>query len=391
MEKKSKFGPGFLVAAAFIGPGTVTTATLAGARFGYALIWVVVIAVLSAILLQEMAGRFSLATKIDVAQALVKLTANKWLRMGFQALGFLAIIVGCAAYEAGNILGGSLGLEIITGKEKTLWVILISAAAVVLLWRRNYKLIEKFLIALVVIMGVSFFISALIVKPDLTGILKGFVPVFPEGSLLLILALLGTTIVPYNIFLHSSVILKKWRSRDDIPLMRTDTFLSIGLGGVITAAIVVTAAAAYFLGGMVIKTPADLSLQLAPLFGKMAKLFFGIGLFSAGLSSAITAPYAAAWTASGLFGWKENSWPFRVIFLVVIFSGILFSIFADKPLHMIVVAQVTNALLLPIVALFILYLLNKKETGEFRNTLLHNILFVFVFLIIVLINLKKFI
>lgn len=391
MGKKSKFGPGFLVAAAFIGPGTVTTATLAGARFGYTLIWVVVIAALSAILLQEMAARFSLATKIDVASALVKLTAGKWLRRGFQALGFLAIIVGCAAYEAGNILGGSLGLEIITGIEKPLWVILISAAAALLLWRRNYKLIEKFLISLVVIMGVSFFISALIVKPNLTGIFKGFIPAFPEGSPLIILALLGTTIVPYNIFLHSSVILKKWGGKDDIPLMRKDTFLSIGLGGVITISIVVTAAAAYFLEGIEVNNPADLSLQLTPLFGKLAKLFFGIGLFSAGLSSAITAPYAAAWTASGLFGWKENSWPFRIIFLVVIFSGILFSLFAGKPLQMIVVAQVTNALLLPIVALFVVYLLNKKETGEYRNTLTHNILFVIVFLIIVLINLKKFI
>lgn len=390
MAKKSKFGPGFLVAAAFIGPGTVTTATLAGARFGYALIWVIVLATLSAILLQEMAGRFSLATKIDVAAALVKLTGNKGLRISLQVLAFLAIIVGCAAYEAGNILGGTLGLEILTGIKGYLWVILISAAAIALLWRRSYKLIEKFLISLVVIMGISFFISAVIVKPSLSGIVKGFVPVTPAGSMLLILGLLGTTIVPYNIFLHSSVILKKWQGEKDIPLMRKDAFLSIGLGGVITISIIVTAAAAYFLQGMVIKSPADLSLQLAPLYGKLAELFFGIGLFSAGLSSAITAPYAAAWTASGLFGWREKSWQFRSVFLVVILFGAVVSILAVKPLHMIVVAQVTNAVLLPIVALFIVYLLNKKETGRYKNTLVQNILFVLVFIIIVLINLKKF-
>lgn len=390
MAKKSKFGPGFLVAAAFIGPGTVTTATLAGAGYGYALIWVIVIATLSAILLQEMAGRFSLATKIDIASALVKLTRNEWLKRAFQVLAFLAIIVGCAAYEAGNILGGTLGLEILTGIKEYLWVILISAAAIFLLWWRNYKLIEMFLISLVVIMGISFFISAVIVKPDLSGIVKGFIPVFPKNSMLLILGLLGTTIVPYNIFLHSSVILKKWQGEKDIPLMRTDTVLSIGLGGIITLSIVVTAAAAYFLEGMVIKSPADLSLQLAPLYGELAKLFFGIGLFSAGLSSAITAPYAAAWTASGLFGWKENSWKFRSVFLAVILFGAVVSILAVQPLHMIVVAQVTNAVLLPIVALFIVYLLNKKETGKYKNTLLQNILFVIVFIVIVLINLKKF-
>ncbi|MGD2092164.1 MAG: Nramp family divalent metal transporter [Candidatus Aminicenantes bacterium] len=391
MGKKSKFGPGFLVAAAFIGPGTVTTATLAGASYGYSLIWVVLIAIFAAIVLQEMVGRFSLSVKIDVATALVQLTKHQWLKHGFQILAFLAIIVGCAAYEAGNIIGGSLGLNIITGVPKYLWIILISLTAIILLWWRNYKLIEKFLISLVVIMGISFFVTALIVKPDFSGIIKGFIPGVPEKSMLLVLALLGTTVVPYNLFLHSSTILKKWKDKNDIPWMRADAYLSIGLGGVITVSIIVTAAAAYFLQGMAIKSPADLSLQLAPLYGQLAKIFLGIGFFSAGLSSAITAPYAAAWTASGLFGWKEDSWKFRGIFSVVILFGAAVSIFALKPLHMIVIAQVTNALLLPIVSLFVIYLLNKKETGEYKNTILQNILFVIVFLIIVLINLKKFI
>lgn len=391
LGKKSKFGPGFLVAAAFIGPGTVTTATLAGASYGYSLIWVVLIAIFAAIVLQEMVGRFSLSVKIDVATALVQLTKHQWLKHGFQILAFLAIIVGCAAYEAGNIIGGSLGLNIITGVPKYLWIILISLTAIILLWWRNYKLIEKFLISLVVIMGISFFITALIVKPDFSGIIKGFIPGVPEKSMLLVLALLGTTVVPYNLFLHSSTILKKWKDKNDIPWMRADAYLSIGLGGVITVSIIVTAAAAYFLQGMAIKSPADLSLQLAPLYGQLAKIFLGIGFFSAGLSSAITAPYAAAWTASGLFGWKEDSWKFRGIFSVVILFGAAVSIFALKPLHMIVIAQVTNALLLPIVSLFVIYLLNKKETGEYKNTILQNILFVIVFLIIVLINLKKFI
>lgn len=391
--KRSKFGPGFLVAAAFIGPGTVTTATLAGAKHGYALIWVVVIAILATIVLQEMVGRFSLATKIDVASALVRLTTVKWLKWGFQILGFLAIIVGCAAYEMGNIIGGSLGLEILTNRPRYLWVILISGAAVVLLWQRNYKFIEKFLIALVVVMGISFFITVVIVKPDFSGIMKGFIPVIPPKSMLWVLALLGTTVVPYNLFLHSSTILKKWKGKQDMSLMRKDTYLSIGLGGVITASIIVTAAVAFFLQKKGIKTPADLAVQLTPLYGKLANVFFGIGLFSAGLSSAITAPYAAAWTASGLFGWekKEENWRFKVVFLVVILFGAVVSILDLEPLHMIVVAQVTNAVLLPVVALFILYLLNKKEVEEYKNRLVQNILFVIVFIIIVLINLKNFI
>lgn len=390
--KQAKFGPGFLVAAAFIGPGTVTTATLAGANHGYALIWVVALAIFSAIVLQEMVGRFSLATRIDVASALVKLTRHTWLKRIFQVLAGLAIIVGCAAYEAGNIIGGGLGLNIITGYPLAFWVLLISLIAVVLLWNRNYKLIEKFLVGLVVVMGSSFFVTAIIVKPDLSAMVKGFIPTIPKNSMLLVLALLGTTVVPYNLFLHSATILKKWKDSKDIGWMRKDAYLSIGLGGVITGAIVVTAAAAYFLTGAVVKTPADLSVQLTPLYGDLAKIFFGIGLFSAGLSSAITAPYAAAWTAAGLFGWerKEADWRFRAVFMVVILFGAVGSLLAFKPLELILVAQVTNAVLLPVVALFILYLLNKKETGEFKNTIIQNLLFIIVFIIIVLINLKKF-
>ncbi|MCP5047486.1 MAG: divalent metal cation transporter [bacterium] len=390
-NKRGKFGPGFLVAAAFIGPGTVVTATSAGAKYGYALIWVVVVSIIAAIVLQEMAGRFSLSTGMDVAAALVRLTEKKWLKIIFQVLAFLAIIVGCTAYEAGNIIGGSIGLEMLTGGDKRLWIFLISVIAILLLWRRNYKLIEKVLVGLVVVMGASFLISVIIVKPSLSSIAGGFIPSVPEGSVLTVLALLGTTVVPYNIFLHSATILKKWKSKEDIPRMRTDTFLSIGLGGVITAAVVITASAAFFLKGIHITGPADLSSQLKPLYGNLAEFFFGIGLFSAGVSSAITAPYAAAWTARGLFGWEENNWKFRAVFLAVIVFGAVAGIFTLKPLHMILVAQVTNALLLPVVAIFIVYLLNKKETGQFKNTLFQNIVFIMVFLVIVLINLKKFI
>jgi Mn2+/Fe2+ NRAMP family transporter len=390
-NKKSKFGPGFLVAAAFIGPGTVLTAARAGAAFGYSLIWVVVISIFTAIVLQEMAGRFSLSTRMDVAAALVRLTEKKVLKIVFQALAFLAIIVGCAAYEAGNITGGTLGLEILVGGDKSVWILLISGAASALLWRRNYRLIESFLIGLVVIMGTSFFITAVIVKPELSDIAGGIVPQIPGDSIFLVLALLGTTVVPYNIFLHSSTILKKWQQKEDIPLMRKDALLSIGLGGVITASIIITAAAAFFLKGMQITKMADLSKQLNPLLGNMAEIFFGVGLFSAGLSSAITAPYAAAWTARGLFGWKEEDWKFKAVFLAVIVFGAVTGIFAIKPMQLILTAQVTNALLLPVVALFMLYLLNKKETGKFKNVLWQNILFVIVFIIVVLINMKYFV
>ncbi len=391
MEKKSRFGPGFLIAAAFIGPGTVTSATLAGAKFGYDLIWVVVIAIFSAIVLQEMVGRFTLSTKMELGFAIVKIPENKYLKILFKILAFLSIIIGCAAYEAGNIVGGSLGMNILTGISLNFWVITISIIAFILLYFGKYGIIEKFLILLVVLMGLSFFITAILVSPNMFKIFKGFYPKIPDGSITLILALLGTTVVPYNLFLHSSTILKKWKTDDSLKLMRWDTFLAMGLGGLITMAIIITAGITFFSKGIRINSPSDLSLQLKPLFGDFAKITFGIGLFAAGLSSAITAPYAAAFTSKGLFGWKKEGIGFKIVFGFVILVGVIVSFFKLKPLSLIVLAQVTNALILPIVAIFICFLLNSKSAGRLKNTILQNLLFLVVFIIIVLINIKKFI
>ena len=389
MEKKNKFGPGFLVAAAFIGPGTVTSATLAGAKYGYSLLWVIVLAIFSAIILQEMVGRSSLASRMDLGTSLIKIPEKKWIKLLLGSLAFLAIVIGCAAYEGGNIVGGSLGIDILTGVGHRIWVILISLTALIILWAGKYRFIEKLLIGLVVIMGISFFLTGLIVKPDIVNIIAGLKPSIPEGSITLILALLGTTIVPYNLFLHSSAILKKWDS-SDMKYMRWDIILAVGLGGLITFSIVITASSAYFLKNIAITSPTDLSTQLAPLFGNFSKILFGIGLFAAGLSSAITAPYAAAWTAKGLFSLKEQGKWFRSVYTGVILTGILLSLINIKPIELIILAQVTNALIIPIIAIFVFYLLNTKKLKNYRNGLIMNLLFIIVFIIIVIINIKKF-
>jgi len=389
MEKKNKFGPGFLVAAAFIGPGTVTSATLAGAKYGYSLLWVIILAIFSAIILQEMVGRSSLASRMDLGTSLIKIPEKKWIKLLLGSLAFLAIVIGCAAYEGGNIVGGSLGIDILTGVGHRIWVILISLTALIILWAGKYRFIEKLLIGLVVIMGISFFLTGLIVKPDIVNIIAGLKPSIPEGSITLILALLGTTIVPYNLFLHSSAILKKWDS-SDMKYMRWDIILAVGLGGLITFSIVITASSAYFLKNIAITSPTDLSTQLAPLFGNSAKILFGIGLFAAGLSSAITAPYAAAWTAKGLFGLKEQGKWFRSVYTGVILTGILLSLINIKPIELIILAQVTNALIIPIIAIFVFYLLNTKKLKNYKNGLIMNLLFIIVFIIIVIINIKKF-
>jgi Mn2+/Fe2+ NRAMP family transporter len=376
-NKKFSFGPGFLVAAAFIGPGTVTTCTLAGANFGFALIFSLLFAVLTTLILQEMTGRLSLASGKDLGQSLREYPQHRWTQILFILITLSSITIGCAAYEAGNIIGGSLGLEMITGVPQKIWVVFISLAAVFLLGQQKYRLVERFLIVLVFLMSISFLATAIIMRPDMGAILRGFIPSFPENSLFLVLALVGTTVVPYNLFLHSSAVKEKWSSTERLKDVRKDLVLSISLGGLISISIVITSAMAFFAKGIAIESGAQMASQLEPLYGSVAKALFGIGFFAAGISSAVTAPYAAAFASSGVLGWKEGqkSKKFHAVWLGVILVGLAVSLFNFSPIVVIVFAQVTNGLVLPVASIFLLIVLNSRRIlGDAVNTWKKNIL-----------------
>lgn len=376
-NKKNFFGPGFLVTAAFIGPGTVTSCSLAGAGFGYSLIYTLVFATITTFFLQEMTGRLSLGAGMDLGQTLRVYSGNRAVRLIIIVLTLSAITFGCAAYEAGNIIGGSLGLEVLTPVSQKIWVVVISLAAFLILGRNQYKIIEKFLILLVFLMSLSFITTFIIIGPDFRSLVKGLLPSIPENSGYLILALIGTTVVPYNLFLHSSAVKEKWNAKTDLKFIRKDLLVSIGLGGIISIAIVVTAAGAFFGRNVQIQKGIDLAAQLKPLFGPLTNLLFGLGFFAAGMSSAVTAPYAAAYASSGVLGWKEgkNSIGFRSVWMGVIGIGLIVSLFDLNPIAVIIFAQAANGLVLPFASVFLLIILNKRKImGDMKNNLYQNIL-----------------
>jgi Mn2+/Fe2+ NRAMP family transporter len=384
-NKKSSFGPGFLVTAAFIGPGTVTACSMAGAGFGYALIFALVFATVTTIILQEMTGRLALGSGHDLAQALRGFTQKTLARAAFIILTLSSITFGCAAYEAGNIIGGSLGLEMVTSIDKKYWAVLISLVAILILSRKKYKLIEKFLIFLVFFMSLSFLTTVILVKPDISSIMKGFIPSFPQNSTYLILALVGTTVVPYNLFLHSSAVKQKWSAPSRLSQVKRDLVLAICLGGVISASVVITSAVAFYERGLPLESGAQLALQLKPLFGSLTNLLFGFGFFAAGLSSALTAPYAAAFASSGVLGWKggHEDKRFRRVWLGIILIGMAVSLFNFSPLAVIVFAQVANGIVLPVASIFLLVVLNNKQKmGSLVNTWRQNILGGLIILIV---------
>ncbi|NDV43028.1 Nramp family divalent metal transporter [Flagellimonas sediminis] len=372
-----KIGPGVLVAAAFVGPGTIAMCTLAGARFGYALIWALLISILATIVLQGMAGRIGLVTQKGLVDVVREQLGTPWVRNVVLAVVLGAILIGNAAYEGGNIGGATLGLEQIfpNPQIRPFLPMLIGIAIFCLLWFSNYKALERIFVGLVGLMGASFIICALMTKPSLSGILKGmFVPTLPKDSLLTVVALVGTTVVPYNLFLHASLVREKWKSQNDLKVVKWDTIISIALGGLVSMAILITASAAPISD---INNAMDMAKGLEPLFGKMALYFMAIGLLAAGVTSAITAPLAAAYVASSCFGWEGGMQDkrFKFTWAFVLLCGVIFLSFDIKPIKVIQFAQVANGVLLPIMALLLLWVVNKKSVmGENRNTLLQNVL-----------------
>ncbi len=382
-----KIGPGVLIAAAFIGPGTVTACTLAGVGFGYALLWAMLLSIIATVVLQEMSARLGIITQNGLADAIKNELKTPWIRMLLIGIVLAAIVIGNAAYEAGNIGGATLGMDALFGEEySAFYPFVIGGLAFILLYIGSYKALEKVFVTLVLLMSLSFLLTAIITKPDMLEIVKGmFVPSVPDGSILMIIALVGTTVVPYNLFLHASLVSEKWKSKEDLPIARKDTIISIALGGMVSMAIVIAATA---IPGKEVTNVMDLAKGLEPLYGNSAKYFMGIGLFAAGVTSAITAPLAAAYVASSCFGWNSGlkELKFRIVWMIILGLGIFFLSFGIKPIEIIKFAQVANGILLPVIAIFLLWIVNKSSVmGKYRNTKTQNILgFVIIVLAVVL-------
>ncbi len=393
IQKLKSMGPAAIVTAAFIGPGTVTTSSLAGASYGYAIMWAMVFSIFATIVLQEMSARLGIVTRKGLGEALRNQFDNPIIKFVSIFLVVSAIGIGCAAYETGNILGGALGLQAITGISMNIWGPIMGMGAFILLYTGSYKTVEKVLVVLVVAMSLIFITTAIIVRPDLGAILKGmFIPSAPKGSTMIIVALIGTTVVPYNLFLHASAVQERWKDASGLKESRTDIMFSIILGGIITLSVMITASASFFTSGVGIKNAGDMAVQLEPLLGEWAKVFFSFGLFASGLTSAITAPLAAAYATAGALGWERNfkDKKFKAVWMVVLGIGIVFSGMGLKPLAAIIFAQAANGVLLPIIAIFLLYIMNNKERlGEHVNSKVNNILGGIVVLVAILLGVKS--
>ncbi len=364
----NQWGPGFMVVAAFIGPGTITTASRVGASAGLTLVWALLFSLVATYVLQEIALRLGLMTRQSLAGFLRSSLAGHFLKWPVLGLVLVAIFFGNGAYQSGNLLGAMVGASQFTDLTPETLIIGIVLIAGVLLASGWYRLVEGALIFLVVLMALVFITAAGI------GMLQSDISIaewidwrWPSSEDALVIALIGTTVVPYNLFLHASLVQEKWGV--DVPLLvairraRRDLLLSVLVGGFVTLAVMIAARAAFFCNA----APPDhagFAQVFTPVLGSAAGVCFALGLIAAGLTSAMTAPLAAAYVVTGALGWRSEmtGLGFKVTWLLVLLSGAGVAVTGVTPMGAIVVAQYANGLMLPVIAL-ILFWLSSRSLG----------------------------
>lgn len=396
--KLPKPGTGMIVAAAFIGPGTITVCSRAGADFGTSLLWALLFSAFATIILQNMVVRLTLSSGKTLAENVRTGFNDRAMKVFASLLVFIAIYFGGVAYESGNIAGAALALTTYAGEKSfsigshslDLYGILIGTIASIILFIGKYKMIERVLIILVLVMSIVFVSTAIISLPPVKELLSGlFLPTLPDGSTLTIIGLIGTTIVPYNLFLQSGALLKS--DHRDINSAKSETMLSVSTGGLISMAIVVTSSFAFYDRGASLENTYDLALQLEPLLGEWAGFFMTAGFFSAGLSSTITAPLAAGFAVAGIMNWPADLRDPKIMgvwFSTIVF-GVIFYSAGIKPLQLITIAQIANGLLLPLIAVFLIYFVNKRSiVGQYKNSLFNNLIGILIIATVVFLGLR---
>lgn len=361
-------GPAFVVGAWQFGPGNLASAVQAGSRFGYALIWVIVISTALMIMFTDMSVRIAIVSRGSVVET-VKATLGR--PVGTAAgLGVFAITL---MFSVGNAVGTGLGLSLVLGGSAVWWTIACTAVvATILFARRLYGVVEKVLLAVVATMAVSFVVTAVLSRPDWSDAAGGLLPTIPPGTGLLLVALVGTNF-SINAAFYTGYATRERRLRRDQYRESTlvDTIPGIVAPGVMTALVIVAAAAV--LDGTDGKKVglAQLAGVLEPIAGQTGRIIFALGFFGAALSSMIANATAGGTLLSDGLGWgnKLSSTRVRLGILGVLTFGATVTVVAGgSPIQLIIGAQALTVVVAPLLGILLLILANnRKLMGELRN------------------------
>lgn len=375
IQKLKNMGPAAIIASAFIGPGTITTSTVSGTNYQYALLWTVVFSGIASIILMDISSRIAAYGGHSIIETTLGMSDSKaWKNFVKWFMG-LAIIFTGLGFMAGNEIGAANGLADLTTLPVSVTGLIVGIIAIATIWVGTPKLLEVICQFFVVVMGFLFVITMFLSKPDWGKVASGIVPTLPQGSLINAMGLIGTTIIAINLVYHSMGCQEKYKGIEGYDDSKFDTRFNVIFGVLMTLAIIITSGTVLFGTGIEITNPVVFSQSLEPVLGSSARIIGDIGLFLAGLSSSIATPYMCGMIIARLLHWENKDLYRKLLTCFLIVFGTILAMMGKTPTQIILVTQALSGFFLPFIAIFfVISGNNKKMLGEHTNSTLQNVL-----------------
>jgi manganese transport protein len=374
LEILKYIGPGLLVTVGFIDPGNWAANLAAGGDYGYKLLWMVTLSTLMLVILQHNVAHLGIATGLCLSEAATA-HVRPWLSRGALGTAVLASI----ATSLAEVLGAAIALNVLFGTSLRIGAILSAAFAIIMVITNGYSRVERWIIAFVSVIGLSFIYELSLVKIDWMAAAEGWVvPSFPAGSMTVIMSVLGAVVMPHNLFLHSEIIQsRQWNLEDDKIIKRQldyeffDTLFSMLVGWAINSAIIMLAAATFFGRGSQVTELQEAEKLMRPLLGDNASRIFAVALLCSGISSSITSGMAGGSIFAGIFGepFHVKDSHSRTGILISLVPAALLVFVITNPFKGLVYSQMCLSIQLPITVFLQLYLTSsKKVMGKYSNS-----------------------
>ncbi len=397
LEILKYLGPGLLVTVGFIDPGNWASNLGAGAQFGYVLLWMVTLSTIMLILLQHNVAHLGIATGLCLSEA-----TTKYMKPGYSITVLVTAIIASISTSLAEILGGAIAINMIFGIPIRAGAVLVVVFVLIMLFTNGYRMIEKWIIAFVSVIGLSFLYELSLVNIDWNTAIHSWVtPRFPKGSMLIMMSVLGAVVMPHNLFLHSEIIQsRQWNLEDEKTIKKRlnyeflDTIISMIIGWAINSAMILLAAATFFKAGIEVTELQQAKSLLTPLLGIHAGIVFAVALLFSGVASTITSGMAAGSIFSGIFSEpydiKDNHSRLGITISFVVALLIIFVI--SNPFNGLIYSQMILSVQLPITIFVQVWLTSSgKVMGKYKNSKFYSVSLYFVGAIVTALNIALFI
>lgn len=373
LEILKYIGPGLLVTVGFIDPGNWASNLAAGADYGYTLLWMVSLSTIMLIILQHNVAHLGIVTGLCLSEA-----AMTYLKPRYAKLTLWSAMGASVSTSLAEILGGAIALDMLFQVPVRIGAVLVSIFVVIMLFTNTYRVIERWIIAFVSVIGLSFIYELSLVNIEWGEAVKAWVtPAFPEGSMVVIMSVLGAVVMPHNLFLHSEVIQsRQWNLEDEKIIQKQlryefwDTFLSMMIGWAINSAMILLAAASFFKNGTSVTELEQANSLLQPLLGNHAAIIFAVALLFAGVASTITSGMAAGSIFAGIYRepYDIRDSHSRWGVLISLVAALAIIMVVSNPFMGLIYSQMILSIQLPVTIFLQVYLTSsEKVMGKYKN------------------------